>query len=46
MTTNSVSVAGKNENADYRISVTHMYQKGQVPNTHLNSTTVNLWQEV
>jgi len=42
MTTNSVSVAGKNENADYRISLTHMYQKGQVPNTHLNSTTINL----
>jgi len=42
LTTNSVSVAGKNENADYRISLTHMYQKGQVPNTHLNSTTVNL----
>ena len=33
MTTNSVAVAGKNENADYRISLTHMYQKGQVPNT-------------
>jgi TonB-linked SusC/RagA family outer membrane protein len=42
MTTNSVSVAGKNENADYRISLTHMYQKGQVPNTKLNSTTVNV----
>ena len=42
MTTNSVAVAGKNENADYRISLTHMYQKGQIPNTHLNSTTLNL----
>ena len=42
MTTHNISIAGKNENADYRISVTHMYQKGQVPNTKLNSTTVNL----
>jgi len=41
MTTQNISVAGKNENADYRISVTHMYQKGQVPNTKLNSTTVS-----
>ncbi|MEI9947000.1 MAG: SusC/RagA family TonB-linked outer membrane protein [Chitinophagaceae bacterium] len=41
-TTHSVAVAGKNENADYRISLTHMYQKGQVPNTKLNSTTLNL----
>lgn len=42
LTTHNVSIAGKNENADYRISVTHMYQKGQVPNTKLNSTTVSL----
>lgn len=42
MTTQNVSIAGKNENADYRISVTHLYQKGQVPNTKLNATTVNL----
>jgi TonB-linked SusC/RagA family outer membrane protein len=42
ITTNNISVAGKNENADYRVSFTHMYQKGQVPNTKLNSTTLNL----
>lgn len=42
ITTQNFSVAGKNENADYRISLTHMYQKGQVPNTKLNSTTVSL----
>jgi TonB-linked SusC/RagA family outer membrane protein len=42
LTTNNVSISGKNENADYRISVTHMFQKGQVPNTKLNSTTVSL----
>ena len=42
ITTLNVAVSGKNENADYRVSLTHMYQKGQVPNTKLNSTTVNL----
>ncbi|MGZ8536916.1 MAG: SusC/RagA family TonB-linked outer membrane protein [Flavisolibacter sp.] len=42
LTTNNVSISGKNERANYRISLTHMYQKGQVPNTKLNSTTVSL----
>ncbi|MBI1782198.1 MAG: SusC/RagA family TonB-linked outer membrane protein [Sphingobacteriales bacterium] len=42
ITTHNVAIAGKNENADYRISLTHMYQKGQVPNTKLNSTTVTI----
>jgi TonB-linked SusC/RagA family outer membrane protein len=42
ITTQNFAIAGKNENADYRISLTHMYQKGQVPNTKLNSTTVTL----
>lgn len=42
ITTHNVAIAGKGENADYRISVTHLYQRGQVPNTHLNSTTLSL----
>lgn len=42
ITTQNFSIAGKNENADYRISISHMYQKGQVPNTKLNSTTLTL----
>jgi len=42
LTTQNISISGKNENADYRISVSQMYQKGQVPNTKLNSTTVSL----
>jgi TonB-linked SusC/RagA family outer membrane protein len=41
ITTHNVSVSGKNENADYRVSLTHMYQKGQVPNTKLQSTTAS-----
>ncbi len=40
ITTQNFAISGKNENGDYRVSLTHMYQKGQVPNTHLNSTTV------
>lgn len=42
ITTQNFAISGKNENADYRVSVTHMYQKGQVPNTKLNSTTLSL----
>jgi len=42
MTSHNISVAGKGDNSEYRISLSHMYQKGQVPNTHLNATTINL----
>lgn len=42
LTTNNVSVAGKNDKGDYRISFTHFYQKGQVPNTQLNSSTMSM----
>ncbi len=42
ITTNNLSIAGKSERSDYRLSLSHMYQKGQVPNTQLNSTTATL----
>jgi TonB-linked SusC/RagA family outer membrane protein len=42
LTTNNVSVAGKNDKGDYRISLSHVFQRGQVPNTELNSTTASL----
>jgi TonB-linked SusC/RagA family outer membrane protein len=42
VTTNNLSVSSSNEKGDYRISITHMYQKGMVPNTQLNSVTFNL----
>lgn len=42
ITTHNLSVAGTTEKSDYRISLSHMYQKGQVPNTKLNGTTLNL----
>jgi len=42
LTTNNISVAGKSDQGEYRVSLTHLYQQGQVPNTHLNSTTLSL----
>ncbi len=42
LTTNNISISGKSDNGDYRVSLTHLYQMGQVPNTHLNSTTLSL----
>ncbi|WP_343538999.1 SusC/RagA family TonB-linked outer membrane protein [Sphingobacterium thalpophilum] len=42
ITTHNVSVAGTTDKSDYRISLSHLYQKGQVPNTNLNSTTLSL----
>jgi len=41
-TTHNVSVSGKTDRSDYRISLSHLYQKGQIPNTKLNSTTLSL----
>ncbi len=42
VTTNNLSISNSNENSNYRISVTHMYQNGMVPNTKLNSVTLSL----
>lgn len=42
ITTHNLSVAGSTDKSDYRISLSHLYQKGQVPNTKLNSTTLSL----
>ncbi len=42
LSTTNVSVAGKSDKGDYRLSATHLYQKGQIPNTKLNSTTMQL----
>lgn len=41
-TTHNISVAGKTDLSEYRISVAHTYQRGQIPNTHLNSTSLSL----
>lgn len=42
LTTNNVSVAGKGDRGEYRISLTNLFQVGQVPNTKLNSTTASV----
>jgi TonB-linked SusC/RagA family outer membrane protein len=42
ITTNNLSLSSSNDMGDYRISLTHMYQNGMVPNTKLNSVTMNL----
>ncbi|WKN31944.1 SusC/RagA family TonB-linked outer membrane protein [Porifericola rhodea] len=39
ISTNNVSISGGNEKGNFRASLSHMYQKGMVPNTGLNSTT-------
>jgi TonB-linked SusC/RagA family outer membrane protein len=39
ITNNNVSVTGGNENGNFRVSASHMYQKGLVPNTDLNIST-------
>lgn len=42
LNTINVNISGKSDKGNYRISLSHLYQKGQVPNTKLNSTTLNL----
>lgn len=42
VTTHDVAITGGGENGYYRASLSHMYQKGQVPNTKLNRTSFSL----
>lgn len=42
ISTNNVSVSGANENGNFRISTSHTYQRGIVPNTGLNNTSFQL----
>jgi TonB-linked SusC/RagA family outer membrane protein len=42
LSTANVSIAGKSDKTDYRISVSQLFQKGQVPNTKINGTTLAL----
>jgi TonB-linked SusC/RagA family outer membrane protein len=37
--TTNVAVSGGNENSNFRVSVSNIYQKGIVPNTQLNNTS-------
>ncbi|WP_150451609.1 SusC/RagA family TonB-linked outer membrane protein [Arenibacter lacus] len=42
ITTNNINVSQSGEKGSFRVSATHVYQKGQVPNTQLNNATFNL----
>ncbi len=42
LSTNNIAVSASGENYDLRFSYTHSYQKGQVPNTDLNSDNFNI----
>ena len=42
LNTLNVSVSGKTDKSDYRISITQLNQQGQVPNTKLGMTTLSL----
>lgn len=39
ISTNNISVTGGNENGNFRVSASHVYQKGIVPNTDLNNSS-------
>jgi TonB-linked SusC/RagA family outer membrane protein len=42
ITSNNLSISSSTDKSDYRISISHMYQNGMVPNTDLNSVTLSL----
>ena len=42
ISTNNVSVEGGNDDGNFRVSLSHLYQKGLVSNTDLNATTFTL----
>ncbi|WP_158618029.1 SusC/RagA family TonB-linked outer membrane protein [Chitinophaga lutea] len=42
LSTTNVAVSSRNEKTDIRFSASHTYQRGQVPNTHVNITNFNV----
>lgn len=38
----NIAVSSRNEKTDIRFSASHTYQRGQVPNTHINLTNFNV----
>ncbi|HEY9487190.1 MAG TPA: TonB-dependent receptor, partial [Chryseosolibacter sp.] len=42
ISTNNISVSGSGENGNFRVSTSHTYQKGLVPNTDLNNTSFQI----
>jgi len=41
ITTNNINVSSSTDKGSYRVSATHTFQEGQVPNTKLNNVTIN-----
>ena len=41
LSSNNIAIAANNDRGDIRFSMTQLYQRGQVPNTKLNSTNMN-----
>ncbi|NBB19295.1 SusC/RagA family TonB-linked outer membrane protein [Runella sp. CRIBMP] len=41
LSNNNVSVSASNDKADLRVSLSHQYQRGIIPNTQLNITNLN-----
>jgi hypothetical protein len=42
LSTNNIAIASSGEQHDLRISLSHNYQRGIVPNTQLNTTNINV----
>lgn len=42
ISTNNISISGGNADNNFRMSVSHVYQKGIVPNTQLNNTSFSV----
>ncbi|WP_046370521.1 SusC/RagA family TonB-linked outer membrane protein [Flavihumibacter petaseus] len=40
LSSNNIAISANNDRGDIRFSITQMYQRGQVPNTKLNTTNV------
>ncbi|MCE7043749.1 SusC/RagA family TonB-linked outer membrane protein [Dyadobacter sp. CY312] len=42
LSTNNIAISNKSDFGDFRLSVSQLFQRGQVPNTKLGGTTVNI----
>jgi TonB-linked SusC/RagA family outer membrane protein len=42
LSTNNIAISSKSDFGDFRLSVSQMFQRGQMPNTKLGGTTVNI----
>ncbi|WP_229214977.1 SusC/RagA family TonB-linked outer membrane protein [Dyadobacter bucti] len=42
LSTNNIAISNKSDFGDFRLSLSQLFQRGQVPNTKLGGTTVNI----